>query len=64
MYLLIYPSGGKYWRYDYSYAAKRKMLTLGGFPDISLAGARKLHEQAREVVGSGQDSSAKKKDKK
>jgi len=21
MYLLIYPSGSKYWRYDYSYAA-------------------------------------------
>ena len=33
MYLLIYPSGSKYWRYDYSYAAKRKTLALGVFPD-------------------------------
>ncbi len=27
MYLLIYPSGSKYWRYDYSYAAKRTVRT-------------------------------------
>ena len=31
-YLIIYPSGSKYWRYDYSYATKRKTLALGVFP--------------------------------
>ena len=29
MYLLILPSGGKYWRYDYTYNNKRKTLALG-----------------------------------
>ena len=28
MYLLVYPSGSKYWRYDYSYATKRKTLAF------------------------------------
>ena len=64
MYLLVYPSGSKYWRYDYSYTAKRKTLALGVFPDISLAGARRLHQQARETIASGQDPSAKKQDEK
>jgi len=61
MYLLIYPSGGNYWRYDYRYGGKRKTLALGVFPDISLAGARKSHQQAREAIASGQDPSATKK---
>jgi hypothetical protein len=39
-------------------------MALGVFPDISLAGVRKLHQQAREAIASGQDPSAKKKDKK
>ena len=64
MYLLIYPSGSKYWRYDYSYAAKRKTLALGVFPDISLADARKLHQQARGAIASGQDPGEVKKSNK
>ncbi len=48
MYLLLKPNGGKYWRYDYRYASKRKTLALGVYPDISLADARKAHQKARE----------------
>jgi len=28
LYLLVAPSGGKYWRYDYSFNGKRKTLAL------------------------------------
>lgn len=64
MYLLVMPSGSKYWRYDYSFNKKRNTLALGIFPDISLADARKAHQKAREVLASGQDPSDLKKTKK
>ena len=64
MYLLVLPSGSKYWRYDYSFNKKRNTLALGIFPDISLADARKAHQKAREVLASGQDPSDLKKTKK
>lgn len=64
MYLLVLPSGSKYWRYDYSFNKKRNTLALGIFPDVSLANARKAHQKAREVLASGQDPSDLKKTKK
>jgi len=50
LYLLVKPDGHRYWRYDYRYAGKRKTLALGVCPDISLADARKAHQQARETL--------------
>ena len=64
MYLLVYPSGSKYWRYDYSHNSKRKTLALGVFPEISLANARKLHLLAREARALGQDPGDVKKSNK
>lgn len=55
LYLLVQPGGGKYWRYNYRYAGKRKTLALGVYPDTSLAAARKLHQSARETLASGMD---------
>ncbi len=37
LYLLVNKSG-KYWRYDYSFADKRKTLSIGAFPAVPLAG--------------------------
>ena len=39
MYLLVNASG-KYWRMDYRFADKRKTLSLGVYPSISLANQR------------------------
>jgi integrase len=55
LYLLVNPSGAKYWRYNYRYAGKRKTLALGVYPDTSLANARKLHQAARETLAKGID---------
>jgi len=41
MYLLIHPKGGKWWRLDYRYQGKRKTLSLGTYPDVSIKVARK-----------------------
>ena len=61
MYLLVNPSGAKYWRYNYRYAGKRKTLALGVYPDTSLAQARKAHQQARESLAEGVDPSEAKR---
>ncbi len=61
MYLLVNPSGSKYWRYNYRFAGKRKTLALGVYPDTSLAAARKLHQTARETLAKDVDPSEAKR---
>tara|TARA_B100000575_G_scaffold126907_1_gene101143 strand:+ start:220 stop:528 length:309 start_codon:yes stop_codon:yes gene_type:complete len=60
LYLLI-TSSGKYWRYNYRFAGKRKTLAVGVYPEISVAEARKRHQSARRLLGDGIDPSADKK---
>ena len=50
LYLYISVTGAKSWRYDYRLLGKRKTYTIGIYPDVSLAGARKEHERARALV--------------
>jgi hypothetical protein len=38
LYLLVNQSG-RYWRYDYRHAGKRKTMALGVYPEVSLAEA-------------------------
>jgi integrase len=55
LYLLVKTTNAKYWRYDYRFAGKRKTLSLGVYPDISLANARDLHNTARQQLAQGID---------
>jgi integrase len=55
LYLLIKPSGGRYWRYDYRHLGRRRTLALGVFPDVSLADARKRHFLAKDKLSDGID---------
>lgn len=50
MYLLVNPAGGKLWRFDYRYFGKRKTLSLGSYPDVSLIDARSRREDARKLL--------------
>lgn len=60
MYLLVKASG-KYWRWDYALAGKRKTLALGVYPDVSLAKARQRRDKARELLADGIDPSTAKR---
>ena len=60
MYLLV-NAGGKYWRMNYRFAAKRKTLALGVYPAVSLAKARQRRDKARELLADGVDPSTAKK---
>lgn len=63
LYLLVNHSG-KYWRWDYRYAGKRKTLALGVYPETGLAIARERHLVARRLLAEGVDpSQARKADK-
>lgn len=48
---------GKYWRHSYRFAGKQKTLAFGVYPDLSLAKARKLRDEARELLAVGTDPS-------
>ena len=51
--LLINPNGSKWWRYRFQFDSKAKMMSLGTYPDVSLANVRKRLLEARELVAGG-----------
>lgn len=48
LYLLVKPNGSKLWRLDYQLNGKRKTLSLGIYPAVGLADARKKRDTARD----------------
>src|SRR5271170_5827758 len=64
LFLLVTPSGSKYWRLKYFFAGKEKLLALGVYPEITLADARERRAQARKVLADGNDPGEVKKEAK
>ena len=60
-YLLVMPTGGKLWRYDYRLDGKRKTAALGSFPDVSLKEATEKVAAYRRLIHAGKDPIAEKK---
>jgi integrase len=58
LYLLVAPTGSKYWRYKYRHAGKEKVLALGTAREVSLADARDRRDEARLLLKSGVDPCA------
>jgi hypothetical protein len=61
LYLEVYPTGAKQWRFKYGFLGKEKRLSLGGYPEVSLAQARKKRDACREQLDEGIDPSAQRK---
>lgn len=53
--LFVHPNGYKYWRFKYRYAGKEKVLSLGVYPEVTLAEARGRRAEARLQLRNGQD---------
>lgn len=58
LFLLLFVKGGAHgWRFAYSLLGKRNNISLGTYPDVSLAQARKFADEARKLVSEGRDPS-------
>jgi integrase len=62
LYILIKPNGAKWWRFDYTFAGKRKTLSVGVYPATGLADARRKAAEARANVANGTDPSDTRKE--
>jgi hypothetical protein len=58
LYLVVTPSGGKLWRFDYRQDEKRKTLGVGKWPEVELAAARQRRDNARKRLADGEDPTA------
>ena len=55
--LLVLPNGSMSWRYRYRFAGKAKMLSLRGYPEVSLKEARESRDELKKILQSGKDPS-------
>ncbi len=60
LYLQVEPSGGRLWRMKYRVDGREKKLSIGAYPEVSLADARKRRDEAREQLATGKDPSREK----
>jgi integrase len=61
LFLLVTPTGGKWWRFKYRFNNKEKLLSLGTYPDVSLKDARDRRDQERKKLASNVDPAANRK---
>ena len=59
LYLLVETNGSKLWRLRYFFDNKEKMLSLGAFPEVTIAQARTKRDDARATLASGIDPARK-----
>ena len=50
LFLQVTPTGGKWWRLKYRFDGKEKLLSLGTYPEVSLASARERRDLARKLL--------------
>ncbi|MBA2410193.1 MAG: integrase arm-type DNA-binding domain-containing protein [Gammaproteobacteria bacterium] len=55
LFLLVAPSGGKWWRFRYRFEGKHKLLSLGTYPAVTLKDARVKRDEMRRLLAAGID---------
>lgn len=55
LFLHVSPKNHKSWRFKYRFEGKEQLLTLGAYPEVSLAEAREKRNDARKVLREGRD---------
>jgi integrase len=64
LYLLVRPDGKRYWHMACYFHGKRKLLSFGAYPKVSLEKARKARQEAQILMDQDIDPVQQKKDKK
>ena len=57
----VSPTGGKAWHLRYKHNGSEQLISLGKYPAISLAKARKLRDDAKATLAEGKNPSREKK---
>ena len=50
LHMLVKPNGSKSWRFKYRFLGKEKLLSIGLYPDVSLADAIEKRDEARKLL--------------
>lgn len=64
LFIEVLPSGKMVWRYKFHFEGRRPRLTIGPYPEIGLAAARKKRAAAAELLAEGINPAADKQEKK
>lgn len=62
LYLLVNPNGSKLWRLKFRFEGRERLLSLGSYPDVSLAAARDARDARRADIAKGIDPIAYKRE--
>lgn len=61
-FMTVKPTGSRLWHFKYRIDGKEKLLSIGVYPEITLAQARGKKDEARALLASGKDPGDAKKD--
>ena len=61
LYLEVRTSGAKLWRFRFCHLGKESRISLGSYPEIGLASARKKRDEARQQLAEGLDPAAERR---
>ncbi|MCJ7872664.1 Arm DNA-binding domain-containing protein [Phaeobacter sp. J2-8] len=64
LFVLVKPNGSKLWQMKYRLYGKERLLSIGVYPDVSLAQARKAKDETRAKVAAKIDPSEAKQTEK
>jgi len=64
LYLIVKPSGARWWRVKYHWRGKEQLLSVGVYPDVSLATARQRCQDTHKLVANDINPSAHRAQKK
>lgn len=64
LFVLVKPTGSRLWQFKYRLNGKEKLLSIGPYPETSLADARSKRDEARMMVAKGIDPSEVKQEQK
>lgn len=61
LHLFVARSGHRSWRLKYRFGGKEKRIVFGAYPEVSLAEARQLRDDARKLLRDGRDPNSERK---
>ena len=55
LHLFVSPSGGKSWRFEYTFGGEERRVVFGPYPEITLKRAREMKDDAKRLLREGRD---------